>query len=254
VRALHQPNGGPGAAREAGRRIARGTFIQHLDSDDVLLPRKFELQVAALRAHPECGVAYAITAWRHRDGSLDPKPWARSGERFETMFPAMLRSRFWATTSPLYRASLLEAAGPWLPLRMEEDWEYDTRVAALGVRLIFVDEVLSEQRSHSDTSLSGHHTPATLRDRAAAHQSIYRSARRAGIANDTPEMRHFARELFLLARQCGAAALPRESQTMLGLAREASGRRADLALYALFARVVGWRAAGKLAAMADRWR
>src|SRR5262249_49515606 len=50
VRVVHQANGGPGAAREAGRRIARGELIQHLDSDDFLLPRKLELQVAALRA------------------------------------------------------------------------------------------------------------------------------------------------------------------------------------------------------------
>jgi glycosyltransferase involved in cell wall biosynthesis len=254
IRVLHQPNGGPGTARETGRRVARGELIQHLDSDDVLLPRKFELQVAALRAHPECGVAYAIAAWRHRDGLLDAKPFARSGERFDMMFPAMLRSRIWPTTSPLYRASLLEAAGPWLPLRMEEDWEYDARVAALGVRLCFVDEILSETRSHFDAGLSGHHNPATLRDRATAHASIYRSARRAGIANDAPEMQHFARELFLLARQCGAAGLTRESRTMLELAREASGRRVDLTLYALLARVVGWRTAGMAAGAVDRWR
>ena len=35
---VHQPNAGPGMAREAGRRAARGEFIQYLDSDDVLLP------------------------------------------------------------------------------------------------------------------------------------------------------------------------------------------------------------------------
>ncbi len=67
-------------------------------------------------------------------------------------------------------------------------------------------------------------------------------------------MQHFARELFLLARQCGAAGLPRESQMLLHLARAASGRRVDLALYALFARVVGWRAAGRAAGAVDRWR
>jgi glycosyltransferase involved in cell wall biosynthesis len=43
-------NGGPGLAREHGRRLARGEFIQYLDSDDVLLPCKFSNQVAALRA------------------------------------------------------------------------------------------------------------------------------------------------------------------------------------------------------------
>src|SRR5438094_204673 len=46
TRVIHQANAGPGAAREAGRLVARGEFIQHLDSDDLLLQRKFELQVA----------------------------------------------------------------------------------------------------------------------------------------------------------------------------------------------------------------
>src|SRR5258708_21257527 len=56
IRVIHQTNTGPGLAREAGRLRARGEFVQYLDSDDLLLPRKFELQVAGLNAHPECGV------------------------------------------------------------------------------------------------------------------------------------------------------------------------------------------------------
>ena len=49
VRTIHRENGGPGVARETGRLAARGEFIQYLDSDDLLLPTKFELQVAGLR-------------------------------------------------------------------------------------------------------------------------------------------------------------------------------------------------------------
>src|SRR5438270_9033082 len=89
VRAEHVEHRGPGLAREAGRQIARGEFIQHLDSDDVLLPRKFELQVAALRNAPECGAAYGRTRLRRADGSVEPAPWKRSGERIEAMFPSM---------------------------------------------------------------------------------------------------------------------------------------------------------------------
>jgi glycosyltransferase involved in cell wall biosynthesis len=49
VHSIHRQNGGPGAARETGRLAARGEFTQYLDSDDLLLPTKFELQVAGLR-------------------------------------------------------------------------------------------------------------------------------------------------------------------------------------------------------------
>lgn len=252
---LHQANGGPGAARETGRRVARGELIQHLDSDDLLFPRKFELQVAGLTAHPECGVSYGITRWRYADGAVDP--WRRTAERIETMFPAMLHSRWWATVTPLYRASLLAQAGPWMNLRMEEDWEYDARVAALGVRLHFVPELIAEQRRHDGPNLSGHGLkPEYLRHRCIAHESIFRSARRAGIANDVPEMQHFARELFLLARQAGAAGLTEESKRLFALAREAGAPLRQLALYKSAASVIGWRNAGRLATMSDqlRWR
>src|SRR5437016_1531203 len=63
VRWTSQTNAGPGRARETGRGLARGEFIQYLDSDDLLGPRKFECQVAALRKRPDCGVAYCWTRY-----------------------------------------------------------------------------------------------------------------------------------------------------------------------------------------------
>lgn len=258
IRVLHRPNGGPGAAREAGRGAARGEYIQHLDSDDVLLPRKFELQVAGLRAHPDCDAAYGWTRLRHADGRAEERPWKRSGERIGTMFPAMLQSRWWDTPAPLYRASLLDRAGPWTTLRVEEDWEYDARIAALGVKLHQVDDWVCEVRLHDAGHASARGLdPRNLRDRAAAHALIHGHAQRAGIAADAPEMQHFARELFLLARQCGAAGLGDESRNLFALARSASGKdagRLQFRVYAALARAVGWSRAGKLAAMTDRMR
>jgi glycosyltransferase involved in cell wall biosynthesis len=256
IRVIHQPNRGAGAAREAARRAARGEFIQHLDSDDLLLPRKFEVQVAALRARPACGAAYGWTRLRRGDGTAEPRPWKRSGERMKTMFPAMLQCRWWDTPTPLYRASVIDAAGRWTELRIEEDWEYDARIAALGTSLAYCEEWVCEVRMHDD-HVSGKSDAETLRDRAAAHGLIYSHARRAGIGDDALEMRHFARELFLLARQCGAAGLARESRMLFELSRQASGAecgRIQFRLYRAAAALVGWRGAGKLSSMVDRLR
>src|SRR5207249_745969 len=77
VRVIHQGNAGPGPAREAGRRLARGEFVQYLDSDDVLLPRKFEWQVAGLRGKPEFGVAYGQTHYCTRGAAGTPRAWKR---------------------------------------------------------------------------------------------------------------------------------------------------------------------------------
>ncbi len=257
VRVIRQQHAGPGAARENGRKVARGDFIQYLDSDDLLEPSKFELQVAALLAHPECGAAYGWTRARFADGTPSSAPWKRTGERIDFMFPSMLQSRWWDTSTPLYRREVIERAGPWSALRREEDWEYDCRIAALGVRLAYCEAWVSETRFHSLGQLSGTQSRDSLRDQAAAHLSIFESACRAGIAEDSAEMRHFARELFLLSRQCGAVGLTAESRTLFELARDASGRernRLQFRAYAALARLAGWRAAGALSKRLDSFR
>src|ERR1051326_3196890 len=184
---IHQSNAGPGAAREAGRRAARGEFVQFLDSDDLLWPRKFELQVAALERAPECGVAYGWTRLIV-NGAIDEKPWKHTGERIETMFPSMLQSRWWGTPTPLYRAAVLERAGGWTSLRTEEDWELDCRIAALGVRLAYVEEWVSDSIFHGGEQLSvgaPARTAAVLRDRAKAHALILGHARADADRNTT---------------------------------------------------------------------
>jgi glycosyltransferase involved in cell wall biosynthesis len=260
VHALVQPNAGPGMAREAGRRVARGEFIQYLDSDDVLLPGKFTRQVRALSQRPECGVAYGYTRYRHADGRVEPGPWKRSGERFEAMFPAFLRERWWDTPTPLYRASACDAAGPWTELRLEEDWEYDCRVAALGTRLVHCPEYVAEVRDHDAGRLcrGDARDPERLAQRARAHRLIYAHAASAGLGPALHEMQHCARELFLLARQCGAAGLAVDSKSLFELSRKASGGERgaglDFRLYGLAAAVFGWHAMGALACATDRLR
>lgn len=260
IRVLHQANAGPGLAREAGRQVARGEFIQYLDSDDVLLSRKFELQVAGLQQRPDCGVAYGKTHYATYGSASDRCPWKRTGENIAWMFPSFLYSRWWGTSTPLYRRVLTDANGAWLPLTNEEDWEYDCRLAAMGVRLFFVPEFVSEEREHSGDRLSrsGGTSLEKLRDRAKAHSLILEHARKADIHKDSGEMQHFARELFLLARQCGAAGLGTESRDLFYLAKAASSahraRGLDFRLYGIAATVLGWPLAGSIACAADRLR
>ena len=260
IRIIHQHNTGPGLAREAGRQAANGEFIQYLDSDDLLLPRKFELQVEGLKSNPGCGASYGKTRYRHSDGRVEAEAWKGSGSKVETMFPAFLLERWWDTPTPLYRSSLCEQAGPWTGLRLEEDWEYDSRIASLGVRLHYCAEFIVEIRDHEQQRLCKGEAldPSRLRDRARSHALILRHAQKAGIDEGFPEMQHFARELFLLSRQCGAAGLSPESKELFGLAREASGAERgkgwDFRLYGLMAGITGWALLGRMACYSDSMR
>src|SRR5262245_17204344 len=154
VRAIHRSNGGPGAARETGRLAARGEFIQYLDSDDLLLPTKFELQVAGLRRCSDCGVSYGKTRFYTIGDRPTNAAYKRTGERIPTMFPSFLRSRWWSTSTALYRRTLTDEVGRWTDLRNEEDWEYDCRIASKGVRLCFCDAFVSDTRNTAGTHLS----------------------------------------------------------------------------------------------------
>ncbi|MCU0808287.1 MAG: glycosyltransferase family 2 protein [Candidatus Contendobacter sp.] len=255
IRVLHIANGGPGAAREAGRQAAQGEFVQYLDSDDLLLPGKFTAQVAGLRACSECGVAYGKTGY----GRDTTRPWKRTGERIEAMWPSFLQARWWDTSTPLYRREVTDAAGPWESLRQEEDWVYDCRAAARGTRLCYIDQFVSLTGNAAPDRLSGNTASSRYwRDRAAAHRLIWECVKSVGPDFEQPELRHFARELFLLARQCGAAGLADEARELFQLALAASGPERgsslDFRLYRMLASVAGWTQAGRLACAMDRWR
>jgi glycosyltransferase involved in cell wall biosynthesis len=261
VRSIRQRNAGPGPAREAGRIAANGAFLQYLDSDDLLLPRKFELQVAALSRSADGAIAYGKTQFAKVGEAPSPVAHKRTGEKHDFLFPTLLLGRWWSTSTPLYRREAADRIGPWRALLNEEDWEYESRAAAQGLRLVYCDDFVSVTRSHqADQHLcyAGSSEPRKLKDRATAHESILRQALAAGISTQQAEMRHFARDLFLLARQCGAAGLAMQSRRLVELALEASGRnwprRADIFVYRGVAQVLGWRRAGRISHWIDERR
>ncbi len=71
-------------------------------------------------------------------------------------------------------------------------------------------------------------------------------------------MQRYARELFLLARQCGATGLAKEARDLFELARQASGpvraRGLDFRVYRGAAALVGWGAVGRIACWSDAFR
>ncbi len=260
IRVIHHSNFGPGLARESGRLAARGEYIQYLDSDDLLLPTKFEDQVNGLKTNGDCTVAYGKTDYYRYGDAPTGLAWKRTGEKVNTMFPAFLQSRWWGTSTPLYYRSVVEETGPWRNLLNEEDWEYDCRVAKQNVRLYFQNDFVSHQRDHGGERLNigGSSQPQKLKDRAKAHQLIYHHACAYGLNHTRPEMQHFSRELFLLSRQCGAVGLVEEARGLFEYAKQATDKQRshgfDFRLYHLFSKLFGWKTSSKLASTFDRIR
>ncbi|MEA3489025.1 MAG: glycosyltransferase family A protein [Candidatus Omnitrophota bacterium] len=246
-------NQGPGPAREAGRKLAKGEFIQYLDSDDLLMPGKFELQVRALRDNPDCGIAYGYTKLVGEDGEGADVPFKWTGKRMEKIFPGLLVDRWWCTDTPLYRRSVCDEIGPWSDLRWSQDWEYDARAGALKTKLVHCREFVSKHRGHGGIRQT---LPADwcVSERALARvqflKSLYRCAQKAGVTAKDKEMRHFSRWMFLIARRAGYAGLTAEAKECFDIAREACGlKRAagwDFRIYKVLTGFLGWKLTGKV--------
>jgi glycosyltransferase involved in cell wall biosynthesis len=254
VRVTHRENGGPGLARESGRLLARGEFIQYLDSDDLLLPRKFEVQVAALRTHPECGIAYGRTRLIDEHGVTLREPSKWTGKKFEQLFPALLVDRWWHTHTPLYRRSLCDQIGPW-PELQPEDWDYDARAGATGTRLAFCDEVVSSHRQHTGHRVTTRPYESYLPQEVWFLPRLYDCAVRAGVPQESPEMLHFTRWAFSLARRVGALGWNEAANTLMALAVQAGGKTsAEMRVVRFCANRIGWRMTGRLCQFANRFR
>jgi len=142
VRYHWKKNGGMGSARSAGMELASGEYVQHLDSDDILLPHKIETQFAYLDSHPEIAFVYGRAlcfydsdlsqTWEHPSNAR-----ARSGNLFDEI---LRNGNFVNVIQPLFRRSWLDRIGGWDPnAKASDDYEIMVRLAYAGALGHFLD-------------------------------------------------------------------------------------------------------------------
>jgi glycosyltransferase involved in cell wall biosynthesis len=260
IHVLNQTNAGPGPARQLGTIHSCGEFIQYLDSDDILLPTKLEKQVISLTHSPKSGICYGLSY--QEDYAFDPPlltgPMRLTGEEVNHLFPKLLNDRWWTTTSPLYRRSLIKSIGSWKDLINEEDWEFDARAARLCTHLCWISIGVSVRRinlSHDHLSAGGCVIPRKLADRVIAKQLIYKYATTPGIDISRAEMQIFAKGCFLLSAQCALVGLNTEASLMLRLSRQAaSGLLRESFIYFLYYVLVCFFGSARTASFVSRLR
>ena len=149
IRAIRQPNGGAGAARNTGIAAARGDYLAFLDSDDLWRRDKLELQLARFARDPDlglvhCGVETIDELGRTTGYLLE----GREG----WMAMEMLRLDREVIQAPgsnvmVPRRVAEEVGGFDARLPPSEDWDFAYRVA-VGRRIGYVAEPLLRYRLH----------------------------------------------------------------------------------------------------------
>lgn len=150
VTVLTQRNQGVAAARNAGVRIARGTLIAFLDSDDLWLPQKLERQVERYLVAPSsiglihCGLALVDSELRPLEEHLEGLE-GRAADRMLLGQGSALHAS--GSTMVLTAAALERVGGFDERLPPSEDWDMTFRVAS-ELDLAFVAEPLVRYRQH----------------------------------------------------------------------------------------------------------
>ena len=161
ITCLRQANRGPAAARNTGLRVARGTYLLFLDSDDLLVPTSIAAKVAFLERHPQYGLVYS--AWRQIDrdgrrvlGEVHP---ARQGH----VLAALLRREFFFFPgAALLRRECLDAVGAFDETAYgTEDADLWIRLARAGYAFGYIDEPLFVYRFH-ETSITARVDPRQI--------------------------------------------------------------------------------------------
>jgi len=159
-------NRGASASRNLGARHAEGDYLAFLDADDVYLPRKLEVQVRILDAHPEVAMLYAATEyWYSWSGLPDDAGrdwvWRRYGAKPDTVIePPKMLVRFLEDggTVPcmggvLVRRGAVQSVGGWEESfrRICTDQVFHAKLC-LNFPVMIVDVCLDRYRQHENSS------------------------------------------------------------------------------------------------------
>lgn len=132
VRLVTGPNAGACAARNRGIRMSRGSFVQFLDADDILLPERIERMV---RASESCGeLEIAASDWYTESGAKGV-PYINTVAGCDADPVLFCLNSQMQTSSPLHRRSrLIDIGGFKTSLPCSQERDLHLRLACNGIQ------------------------------------------------------------------------------------------------------------------------
>lgn len=166
IRYVYQENSERSAARNRGIRESAGEYLIFLDSDDVLLPDKLTLQVAALDTSPHLAASVSGYQYIDVDGCVlgNVKPWQTN---HLLSLEGLLRRGLAPPHAVLIRRSWIERLGGFdteLDVYGAEDMDLWFRLCLAGGEMAWFPKILCQYRIHN------HNTSRNVRQH---YRSLY---------------------------------------------------------------------------------
>lgn len=164
IQVLTQPQSGAPVARNYGFKISRGSYLQFLDADDVLLPRKIESQMQRVEVEvqntqtpPDLVVGnYKMV---HRNGDEN-----EIRAQTDNCWAALLSLQLGYTSANLWRREMLLQVNGWdESLKNGQDYDLLFRVLQAGAHVVFAPEFLTLFRRVNDQSLMNQDPQGSLK-------------------------------------------------------------------------------------------
>lgn len=151
VRYKGERNAGLSNILNIGLGLARGKYIARMDSDDLSMPERLQIQVDYLDAHPEIDL---VSTGMQLFGAKD-EVWIREQNPKKVKINALFHSPILHASS-MWRRERFEERG--LRFRQEmvpsEDYDLWTRAMVKGLRLVNLQQVLYKYRIHQAQATS----------------------------------------------------------------------------------------------------
>lgn len=147
VRYKGEKNAGLSNVLNVGIGMARGRYIARMDSDDLSMPERLQIQVDYLEAHPDIDL---VSVGMQLFGAKD-EVWLREQDPEKVKIIALFHSPILHASS-MWRRDSFEKHG--LRFRQEmvpaEDYDLWTRALVKGLRLVNLRQVLYKYRIHPE--------------------------------------------------------------------------------------------------------
>lgn len=158
IKVFKNPDKGANHARNFGFEKATGNYIQWLDSDDILLPGKFEQQIKMLEQE-NADVAYSDFRNDYYENESYKRSEIKKSKKFNDFTEEILKDNWLACHSYLLRRKVAEslAGGKgWNPLtRVGQDREYFTMAALTNAKFVYVPGCFAVYNKWCESSISG---------------------------------------------------------------------------------------------------
>ncbi|NJS16445.1 MAG: glycosyltransferase [Nostocaceae cyanobacterium CSU_2_110] len=166
-------NKGGSYARNRGFALSKGEYIQFLDADDFILPKKIEAQVNFLE---ETGADAVYGDWRYQGHQSNGVIFLDQIEKPETqtdILQSLLENWWTAVASLFYRRTAVEKSGGWdESLLAAQDRDFFISVVMSGAKILYQPGCYSIYRRYGNVTVSTASKPRWVENHCKVLQKV----------------------------------------------------------------------------------